>query len=933
VVLKLGADISEYLEKLAIADAALKKFAADVPNTLKATEAGIAAEGKKAGKAFTEGLADEAEAGVKRIARDAAGRLRDERGRFVAAGEHAGDGFLLAFLRKLASGLRSGLGALGTSLGVLWKGFMATAIPAAVGGAAQLVSALAPAVGAISLIPAAAVGAATALGTLKLALSGVGDAISAGLAGHTAAFNKAMAGLAPAAQQAVRAIVSLKPQLDGLRQVVQRNFFAHFAADIRPLGDQYLPMLTAELGHVSSGLGEMAGQITRLARTPDFFNGVGSTLRNVGDAVRNVTRAVPGVVDGFRRITQVGSQFLPGLTSGFGQLGAKFDAFITRVQNSGQLAKFIQGGLDALKLLGPLLTNVGSILSSVFQAMGSAGGQALGMFGQLIGVLAQFLKSAGGVQMLNGLFSILGQIANALGGAVGQVLPVVGSLLSTVMTALQPIIGLLTGQFLPVVANLVGSLGTALVPVVAALAPALGQVLSALMPVVSVLGDSLGQVLIALAPVLAQLATTLGQVLTENLQAVMPYFTQLLPVLTQLTAALLPVLIPLIRLLGDSLLVQTPLISALVRLMAAILVPVIKLLIPLVEALAKGLDWVADEADKVVPPVVKLGDEIAAALFKAKTWKEVGHWFAGIWHDIEGFVSKAVAWFKQLPGKVSAALRALPGILERAAKDAFHKFFFAVGYGIGLVIRETMAMPGQVASIVTGMWDWASKKFSEGVAEVVGFVKTLRGKVGAWFTSTKDTAVSTTSSLISKVTEFLSSLPGKAWDAIKPLPGKVKDAVSGAATWLYDAGRNVVQGLIDGLKSKWTSAVNAIKGLGHDILSGFNSAVGNSSPSKLFGVAGFNVVAGFVKGITDNASSATAAVARMLTFGGGTGLTVPSLSLAGTPASLVPVASSAPAQAVVNLHVSTLLDGKVIHRQLIPHAQQYKSRTGTTGLD
>jgi tape measure domain-containing protein len=84
----------------------------------------------------------------------------------------------------------------------------------------------------------------------------------------------------------------------------------------------------------------------------------------------------------------------------------------------------------------------------------------------------------------------------------------------------------------------------------------------------------------------------------------------------------------------------------------------------------------------------------------------------------------------------------------------------------------------------------------------------------------------------------------------KSLPGKIKGALSGAASWLYNTGKNIVEGLVRGVKSMAGFLKNAILNLiPGPVRSIVANALGISSPSKVFMKYGKNVVEGFVLGL------------------------------------------------------------------------------------
>ena len=961
-VFKLGADISELVRKLTEAGAAIDAFAASVPGRLATVDnSEVGAEGERVGRSIVDGVERGTDDVGKRVGQNVSSRLRNERGRVEAEGENTGR----SLLSGIGKALTGGLGGIGKTLGASLGPAMVTGIAAAAGGVSQLLAGLTPAVGAVAFLPAAVIGAVSALTALKLAVSGVGAAMSAGLSGQTQQYAEALKKLAPAAQQAVKALVALKPQLDGLKQAVQQNFFAGLARDITSLAGTYLPLLRTELGDIAAGFNRVIGSIAQWASAPATVKQIAAGLHDLSTAVTNVAAAFPGILHALTTIGTVASQFLPGLTSGLAAMADKFAAWIDKIAGNGVLTSFIQDALTALSQLGGLLQSVGSIVNSLFWAMGAAGGQALGVLAQLVDTIAQFLKSTDGMQFLTTLFGLLGQVANtvgaaltqilpvlgqvltgllsgmqpllglisAVGGALVQVLPSLGQLLSAVMTGLGPIITLLTGQFLPVVVQLAQTLATALVPVINALAPALNDVLSALMPLIAALGGALGQVLVGLAPVLAQLATSLGQVLVSALQAILPLIIQLLPVFAQLAVAILPDLIPLIRIFADLLLIQAPLIAIIARLLADSLGPALRLLVPVFNALVGPLTWVADKMDRLVTTAQQAGSWLTKLLTDVKNWQAVGQFFTKLWNDIVAAWDRGIAFLQSVPGRIVAGLQALPGMLSNLANRAFDAFFTAVGYGIGSILKELMALPGQVVGILSDMWNGAVNLFNAGLSAISGIASSVWSTVTSWFSQTRDSAVSAASSLYTGVVNWFSQLPGRAEAEVSKLPGQVMSAVSGAANWLYQTGRDIITGLINGIKSMITSAIDTVKRGLSDVVSGAKKALGINSPSTVFAEIGGHVVSGFVAGVNRDAGDAARAVADMLSFAPGSGLSGLGTGPGGVPGGGTgPAAGSGALTVTLNNQLTLLIDGKQLHAALIGPAQRYKLRTGTTGL-
>jgi phage-related protein len=425
--------------------------------------------------------------------------------------------------------------------------------------------------------------------------------------------------------------------------------------------------------------------------------------------------------------------------------------------------------------------------------------------------------------------------------------------------------------------------------------------------------------------VIAQVATTLGDVLAAALTDLLPLFQELLPVFRDLAAQYLPQMVPLIKAFGDAFLAVLPILPPLVSLIADILVPALKVAAPVLGVYAKVLVVVAEAIGAVLGPVAQFVAWILRGVDSAKTWTSIGDFFVNIWHKITAAFDAGIKWIKEFPGKAWAALKQLPEVLERGATEAFHRFFYAVGYGIGTVVKEISKLPDRVNGLISSMWDWITNAFSTGVSSVIGFAKQVPAAISHLFRQAADWAASTMSSLVSQAVGFLQTLPGKAWDAIKGLPGLLKSVLSDAGSWLYNAGKDVITGLINGVKDALAGAIRAVRAAMHDIIAGAKDAMGMHSPSRVFAEMGQNAVDSFADRVNANAGTATSAVARMLTFGGGrTGGTGPGGSGVGSGA-------GAAGYAPIIIH----LGGQqmaAVHAALIPAAQQYKVRNGATGL-
>lgn len=273
--------------------------------------------------------------------------------------------------------------------------------------------------------------------------------------------------------------------------------------------------------------------------------------------------------------------------------------------------------------------------------------------------------------------------------------------------------------------------------------------------------------------------------------------------------------------------------------------------------------------------------------------------------------------------------------LWQDTKDAFKK-------GKDDVIKFVVDLKNDAVAKVKEWWTDAVDAVKTGTTDTLKFLHDLPDKAIAFFEDMKTRAIAKAEEMVNKVAEWARSLPGKVKDGISSLGSTVKDAVSDAATWLYDAGKHIVEGAINGFKDKAKDMLNMVKGWGHDILKGFNDAVGNHSPSRLFATAGRFIVAGLVQGLTEAGPDAVGAITDLagqmslapqvavgIGASGGSGMApvIPSQWRPPTPPG-----GGAMQERNIHIEVPVMLDGKEVYRAVVPHAQTHKERNGSTQL-
>lgn len=289
--------------------------------------------------------------------------------------------------------------------------------------------------------------------------------------------------------------------------------------------------------------------------------------------------------------------------------------------------------------------------------------------------------------------------------------------------------------------------------------------------------------------------------------------------------------------------------------------------------------------------------------FWIKLWKslkesalEVAHWFAGPFANFfvsawNGIISagKAIGNFftKTIPSWFHAVVneaQRFPGQVANFILGSLKSMAYAAGFMLGLVVKEFLALPGQIWGIIRSLWNtavniWVSSTnavvsftVSWGT-RIVGWLMSLPGKVWAIITSLWTRGIAMWQTAQARIEAFAAALPGRVMSFLSSLPGRVSNLFSSMASQasshvsrmvstivsyvsslpgkLASLGSSAIQGLINGI----TGAVGRLYSLASSIaghfLSGFKNALGIHSPSTVFQfeVAQQGIGEGLVRGI------------------------------------------------------------------------------------
>lgn len=277
------------------------------------------------------------------------------------------------------------------------------------------------------------------------ALDRVAKATEAINAASVSDLSIALQKLSPNARSAVEALHGFADEWKNVVQLpTQDALFAGMDKTLSNLAKKTLPTLGSGLSGVASGLNQNLTAVANALGSDRNVSLFDRIFGNTRGGLQNASRGMQPLIDGFTRLTEVSSKFLPRLGDAAATVFGRFENFITRIADDGSLERWINQGFEALTSLGNTFINLGSIVSSIADSFNAASGTTGGFFGSLergTKTLADFLKSTEGRNTLVSYFNRAKEFTNSLIDALRNAKNIVGDIVDTAREWSQGFLG------------------------------------------------------------------------------------------------------------------------------------------------------------------------------------------------------------------------------------------------------------------------------------------------------------------------------------------------------------------------------------------------------------------------------------------------------------------------------------------------------------
>ncbi|MFE8884934.1 tape measure protein [Pseudarthrobacter enclensis] len=366
------------------------------------------------------------------------------------------------------------------------------------------------------------------------------------------------------------------------------------------------------------------------------------------------------------------------------------------------------------------------------------------------------------------------------------------------------------------------------------LVPVIGALVSSFSPL-SLLFHALMPVLPAVLNTFTQLGVGIAGTLTVALAQLVPMVQVFVGHLSGVVTAILPAVTAMILTLGSAFTQLVPVVMS-----------VLSAIIPLATTLLSQLSpIITNLVTAIMPPLVSIFGNIVSAIGPL-----IGVLMEALIPAIEALMPVVVTVFSFVAELIKNVMQAVQGVIQ-VVTGLIKGDWEQVWTGIGNIFGAVWA---NIQTIVSGAIAIVGALITMGMQNASRIVGGVLENIGNFFINAFRDAGANTANFIGTLVGFFTSLPGK-----------IMGALAGAGSWLVDVGRNIVQGLIDGVSGMINNAVRAVTDVGGAMLDGVKGFLGIHSPSRVFrDEVGLMIGAGVVQGVNASRGGVTSAVESLV---------------------------------------------------------------------
>lgn len=362
---------------------------------------------------------------------------------------------------------------------------------------------------------------------------------------------------------------------------------------------------------------------------------------------------------------------------------------------------------------------------------------------------------------------------------------------AAIKTAIKAVVGWITGSMVPGLVAAWNAVGSALSAAKDFIVGVWNAIVNAIKTAISAVGSALTTGFNGVTGFFTGLWNGLVGIVTGAwtaiVNAVKAGFALVVSVFTTIGEAILAPFRALWGVFGGIITATFNLIVQIIKLGVAVWVLVINTAMAAINAVVNAV-WKAIVA--TITNYINLAKSVITTV-----WNFISSITTTVWNAIKSF-------FKTVWTAIVADITAKVNLVKSVVTAVWNAIKSAATTTWNAIKTATSAAWGLVRDYIINPMNTAYNK----VVSVAGTIRTAIG--GVW-----DKVKSKTTEIWNSLISVISGPLDKIYTKVTGIIGKIKDAFAGAGSWLYEAGKNIIRGLLNGIESLINSVTDKLKSL------------------------------------------------------------------------------------------------------------------------
>ena len=351
----------------------------------------------------------------------------------------------------------------------------------------------------------------------------------------------------------------------------------------------------------------------------------------------------------------------------------------------------------------------------------------------------------------------------------------------------------------------------------------LAQGISGLSGVFTGLVQTIGPILSQIGGIFMNSFSGFGEYFTAN---VLPALQALGGALQNLGNAVLPVVMSAIQTIAPILAVITERVMSTATQIAEFLTPIINNVAQIIQTVLPAIQVLFQQygmmimnnvqaAFGFIQTVIESVMNVISSIISTVLALVQGDW-DGVWNGIKNIAQSV---WDGIGNIIQAGVDLIKNLIDNALN-----FIKGIFESIWNAIKGT----------VENVWNGIKSAVSSAINAVSSTISSVLSSIQGFFSNAWNSITNAVSSAWNGITSAVSNGVSSMMNFISSIPGRIMGFFGSAGSWLLSAGRNIIQGLINGITGAIGGAISAVKNAVGGIISGAKSLLGIHSPSTVF---------------------------------------------------------------------------------------------------